>query len=102
MIFLNSASPAAALVFYLPGVCTHTDTEGNREGPESGIFLRIRVGVFCGMYHPKLTHFFRRRHKAWQNKKTQILFQTMVKTMNISQLKQADTSNKLTNAPLDL
>ena len=27
-IFLNSASSAAALVFYLPGVCTHTDTEG--------------------------------------------------------------------------
>ena len=24
--FLNSASSAAALVFYLPGVCTHTDT----------------------------------------------------------------------------
>ena len=28
MIFLNSASSVAALVFYLPGVCTHTDTEG--------------------------------------------------------------------------
>ena len=29
MIFLNSASSAAALLFYLPGgVCTHTDTEG--------------------------------------------------------------------------
>ena len=27
MIFLNSASSAAALVFYLPGVRTHTDTE---------------------------------------------------------------------------
>ena len=27
MIFLNSASSAAALVFYLPGVCTHTDTK---------------------------------------------------------------------------
>ena len=25
--FLNSASSAEALVFYLPGVCTHTDTE---------------------------------------------------------------------------
>ena len=30
MIFLNSASVAAALVFYLPGVCTHTDTEGKQ------------------------------------------------------------------------
>ena len=30
MIFLNSASSAAALVFYLPGVCTHTDTKGKQ------------------------------------------------------------------------
>ena len=30
MIFLNSASSAAALMFYLPGVCTHTDTEGKQ------------------------------------------------------------------------
>ena len=42
MIFLNSASSAAALVFYLPGVCTHNDTEGKREMPEPGIFLKIR------------------------------------------------------------
>ena len=42
MSFLNSASSAAALVFYLPGVCTHIDTEENRERPESGIFLKIR------------------------------------------------------------
>ena len=30
MIFLNSAGSAAALVFYLPGVCKHTDTERRR------------------------------------------------------------------------
>ena len=30
MIFLNSVSSAAALVFYLPSVCTHTDTEGKQ------------------------------------------------------------------------
>ena len=30
VIFLNSASSAAVLVFYLPGVCTHTDTEGKQ------------------------------------------------------------------------
>ena len=30
MIFLNSASSALALVFYLPGVCTHTDTKGKQ------------------------------------------------------------------------
>ena len=33
VIFLNSASSAAALVFYLPGVCTHTATEG-KQSPE--------------------------------------------------------------------
>ena len=30
VIFLNYASSAAALVFYLPGVCTHTDTVGKQ------------------------------------------------------------------------
>ena len=30
MIFLNSASSAAALVFHLPGMCTHTDTKGKQ------------------------------------------------------------------------
>ena len=30
MIILNSAISAAALVFYLPGECTQTDTEGKQ------------------------------------------------------------------------
>ena len=30
VIFLNSASSAAALVFYLPGMCTRTVTEGKQ------------------------------------------------------------------------
>ena len=30
VIILNSVISAAALVFYLPGVCTHTDTEGKQ------------------------------------------------------------------------
>jgi len=30
VIFLNSASSAAALVFYLPALCTQTDTEGKQ------------------------------------------------------------------------
>ena len=34
-----SASSAAALVFYLPGVCTHTDTEG-KQSPENILNLR--------------------------------------------------------------
>ena len=41
MIFLNSASSAAALGFDLP-LCTHTDTEGKpREAAESGIYFEI-------------------------------------------------------------
>ena len=38
MIFLNSVSSAAALVFYLPGVCTHTDTEGKQSQEYFKIF----------------------------------------------------------------
>ena len=34
LIFLNSACSAAALVFYLPGVCTHTDIE-RKQSPEN-------------------------------------------------------------------
>ena len=30
VIFLNSASSAAALVFYMPALCTQTDTEGKQ------------------------------------------------------------------------
>ena len=30
MIILNSAISASALVFYLPVMCTHTDTEGKQ------------------------------------------------------------------------
>ena len=30
VIFLNSDISAAALVFYLPGVCTHIDTKGKQ------------------------------------------------------------------------
>ena len=30
VFFLNSAISAAALVFYLTGVCTHTDTKGKQ------------------------------------------------------------------------
>ena len=40
VIFLNSAGSAAALVFYLPGVCTHTDTEGKQKRTEFGIFQK--------------------------------------------------------------
>ena len=31
MIFLNYAISVAALVFYLPGVCTNNDTEGKQK-----------------------------------------------------------------------
>ena len=42
VIFLNSVSSGAALVFYLPGVCTHTDfNRENREKQETGIFCNL-------------------------------------------------------------
>ena len=42
VIFLNSASSAAMLVFYLPGVRTHTDNEGKqRKARVPNIFLKI-------------------------------------------------------------
>ena len=41
MVFLNSASSAAALVVYLPGVCTHTDTEGKTEKGQSQEYFKI-------------------------------------------------------------
>ena len=42
MIFLNSASSAAALVFDLP-LCTHTDNEGKpREAKERNILENLR------------------------------------------------------------
>ena len=40
MIFLNSASSAAALVFYLC-VCTPTDTEGKTEKGQSQEYFKI-------------------------------------------------------------
>ena len=41
MIFLNSASSAAALAFHLPGVCTPTDTEGKTEKGQSQEYFKI-------------------------------------------------------------
>jgi len=41
VIFLNSARSAAALVFYLPGVCTLTDTEGKTEKGKSPEYFKI-------------------------------------------------------------
>ena len=63
MIFLNSASSAAALVFYLPGVCTHTDTEGKQSLEYFKIFgkntifnehpvPKMREGLRCALAIP--------------------------------------------------
>ena len=43
VIFLNSASSAAALVFYLPRVCTHTDTKGKQSPEYFKIFEKITI-----------------------------------------------------------
>ena len=55
VIFLNSASSAAALDFYLPGVCTvHWHRGENRERPESGIFYNLRKKNTIFNEHPVL------------------------------------------------
>ena len=41
VISLNSASSAAELVFYLPGVCTHTDTKGKQRKARVGNILKF-------------------------------------------------------------
>ena len=52
MIFLNSASSAAALDFYLTGVCTHTDTEGKqRKARVRNIFKNSEKTQYL-MKHP--------------------------------------------------
>ena len=47
MIFPNSASSAAALVFYLPGVCTNIDTEGKQRKARQTQYLMNTLYVFC-------------------------------------------------------
>ena len=41
VIFLNSACSAAALVFYLPVVCTHTETKRKTEVDQSPEYSKI-------------------------------------------------------------
>ena len=41
MIFLTSVCFAAALVFYLPGVFTHTDTDGKKQKGNSPEYFKI-------------------------------------------------------------
>ena len=49
MIFLNSASSAAALVFYLSGACTHTDTEGKQSSEY--FFKNLKNTIFNEQFH---------------------------------------------------
>ena len=57
MIFLNSASSAAAaLVFYLPGWCTHTDTGGKQRRDRVQNILKSSEKtqyLMNTLYHPK-------------------------------------------------
>ena len=55
MIFLNSASSSAALVFYLPGVCHTLTPRENWERPESRIFSKIGKNTIYNKHpvHPK-------------------------------------------------
>ena len=53
VIFLNSASSAEALVFYLPGVCTHTDTEGKQSPEYFKIFEQKNTQYFMNTLYQK-------------------------------------------------
>ena len=50
VIFLNSASSAAALVFYLPGVCTHTGTEGKQRKARVRNILKSLQNIMNTLY----------------------------------------------------
>ena len=77
VIFLNSASSAAALVFYLPGVCTHTDTEGKQRKArvrnilksfeKNTIFNEHRVGNF----------------DSWKNKLDRVACRTITSRLKV-------------------
>ena len=51
VIFLNSASSAAP-VFYLPGVCTHTDTKGKQRKAKVRNILKFLVKNTIFTEHP--------------------------------------------------
>ena len=52
MIFLNSVSFAAALVFYLPCVCTHTNAEGKTEKGQSPEYFKFVEKNTIYIEHP--------------------------------------------------
>ena len=46
VIFLNSTSSAAALVLYLPGVCTQSNTEGKQRVPRVLWLVSCSIGLW--------------------------------------------------------
>ena len=56
VLFLNSASSAAALEFYLSGVCTHTDTEGKQSTARVHNILKSSGKNTIFNEHPVLQH----------------------------------------------
>ena len=52
---MNSASSAAARVFYLPGMCTHTDTEGKRRKARADYFKNFEKNTIFNE-HPVVTY----------------------------------------------
>ena len=65
MIFLNSASSAAVLVFYLPGIVTHTDIEGRQRKARVGNILKSLEKNTIFNEHPvKETHFVKGNRKG--------------------------------------
>ena len=59
MLFLNSASSAAALVFYLPALCTQTDTEGKQS---SEYFEKLgKTQYLMNTLYKKAIHLYKKK-----------------------------------------
>ena len=57
-IVFHYASSVAALEFYLPGVCTHTDTEGKQREARVQNILKFSEKNTIFNEHPVLNKFF--------------------------------------------
>ena len=69
---LNSVSSAAALVFYLPGVCTHSDDEGKQRKAKVQNILKSSKKTQLLMNNLYLTLSTKKgREKGYQNGKNE-------------------------------
>ena len=90
MIFLNSVSSAAALVYYLPtGVCTHTDTEGKQSQEYFKIFGKNTIfnehPVELGREYAEWISIFNSTYNNYKspNMTTFMIDKSFIKVLNI-------------------